>query len=67
MLGSLALLSISLRLLARRVIEAFATPLRFLWMEIIWASGLVMIDEATNKIAIFFETTINFARVFHGK
>ena len=46
------------------MIEAFTIPLRFSWVEMVQASVLVMVDEATNTIASNFETKMKFARIF---
>ena len=67
MLGSSAILSSSLRLLARIVIEAFATPFHILWVEIVWASGLVMVDEATSTIARDVVNKHDVCKIFLGK
>ena len=64
MLGTLAMLSISLGLFARQVIEAFTIPLHFSWVEMVRASVSIMVDEVTNTVASNFETKMKFARIF---
>ena len=67
MLGSSVILSSSLRLLARIVIEDLATPFHILWVAIVWASGFVMVVEAISTIACDVENKYNVCKILLGK